>query len=66
MWSISLVSATIMGVCILVPLLLQLEGNIDSTLTMLPSSVMMMSSFWCTIYRELVSIHKYDACHPLF
>ncbi|MCI8712120.1 MAG: preprotein translocase subunit SecY [Ruminococcus sp.] len=66
MWRISLSSATIMGVCILVPLTLQLRGNMDSTLTMLPSSVMMMTSFFCTIYRELVSIHKYDACRPLF
>ncbi len=66
MWRISLSSATIMGVCILVPLILQLRGNIDSTLTMLPSSAMMMTSFFCTIYRELVSIRKYDACHPLF
>ncbi len=66
MWCTSLSSATVMGVCILVPLVLQLRGNIDSTLTMLPSSIMMMTSFWCTIYRELVSIRKYDACHPLF
>lgn len=66
MWSTSLSSATIMGVCILVPLVLQLRGNIDSTLTMLPTSIMMMTSFWCTIYRELISIRKYDACHPLF
>ena len=66
MWSTSLSSATIMGVCILVPLVLQLRGNIDSTLTMLPTSIMMMTSFLCTIYRELISIRKYDACHPLF
>ncbi len=66
MWCTSLSSATVMGVCILVPLVLQLRGNIDSTLTMLPSSIMMMTSFWCTIYRELVSIRKYDVCHPLF
>ena len=66
MWCISFVSATVMGVCILVPLVLQLEGNIDSGLTMLPSSIMMMVSFWCTIFREVVSIHKYDACRPLF
>lgn len=66
MWSISFISATIMGGCLLVPLIMQLKGNIDSTLTMLPTSIMMMTSFWCTIWRELVSIHKYDSCRPLF
>lgn len=65
-WRISLLSATVMGVCIAVPLVLQLRGDIDSTLTMLPSSVMMLTSFWCTIYRELVSLYKYDSCRPLF
>ncbi len=66
MWCISFSSATIMGMCILVPLILQLRGNIDGTLYMLPSSIMMMTSFFCTIYREIVSIRKYDSCHPLF
>ncbi len=66
MWCISSLSAMAMGVCILVPLLLQLRGSIDSTLTMLPSSVMMMTSFWCTIYRELVAVYKYDSCKSLF
>lgn len=65
-WGIGSLSAMIMGVCILVPLLLQLRGSIDSTLTMLPSSIMMMTSFWCTIHRELVAVYKYDACLPLF
>ncbi len=64
--SISFVSATIMGGCILVPLLLQLRGTIDSSLTTLPTSIMMMTSFWCTIFRELASIYKYDSCRPLF
>ncbi len=66
MWRISLSSATVMGVCILVPLVLQWKGNVDGTLSMLPTSIMMMTSFFCTIYRELESIYKYDACHPLF
>lgn len=65
-WRIGLVSATVMGACIAVPLVLQLRGDIDSTLTMLPSSVMMLTSFWSTIYRELVSLYKYDSCRPLF
>lgn len=66
MWRISLFSATIMGVCLLVPFALQMKGNVDGTLSMLPTSIMMLTSFLCTIYRELESIYKYDACHPLF
>lgn len=65
-WRISLLSATVMGACIAIPLVLQLRGNIDSTLTMLPSSAMMLTSFWCTIFRELVSLYRYDSCRPLF
>lgn len=65
-WRIGLFSATVMGVCIAVPLVLQLRGDIDSTLTMLPSSVMMLTSLLCAIYRELVTLYKNDSCRPLF
>lgn len=65
-WCISFFSATVMGVCVVVPLILEMKGNADSTLAMLPISVMMMSSFWCNISRELISIHKYDSCRLLF
>lgn len=64
--SISFLSATIMGACLIVPLILQNQGSADSILAMLPISVMMLTSFWCTIFRELTSIHKYDSCQPLF
>lgn len=65
-WRISFFSATVMGACIAIPLILQMQGHIDSTLVMLPSSVMMLTGFWCNIYRELQAIHKYDAYQPLF
>ena len=64
--SISFFSATVMGACIIVPLILQNQGSADSILAMLPISVMMLTSFWCTIFRELSSIHKYASCQPLF
>lgn len=64
--SISFFSATVMGVCVAVPLILQIESNVDSILAMLPISVMMLSSFWCNIFRELISIYKYDSCQLLF
>lgn len=63
---ISLFSATVMGACLLVPVIMQNQGSADSALAMLPVSVMLLTSFWCTIFRELNSIHKYDSCKPLF
>lgn len=65
-WSISFFSATVMGVCIAVPLILQMEGIADGTLAMFPTSVMMMTGFWCNIFREIASIRRYDTCQPLF
>lgn len=59
-------SATVMGACIVIPLVLQLKGNIDGGLGMLPSSFMMLTGFSCNIYRELAAIYKYDSCRPLF
>lgn len=65
-WNISFFSATVMGVCVAVPLILQMEFNVDGTLAMLPVSIMLLASFWCNIFRELISIYKYDSCQPLF
>lgn len=65
-WRMSFFSATVMGACIVIPLVLQLKGNIDGGLGMLPSSFMMLTGFSCNIYRELAAIYKYDSCRPLF
>lgn len=64
--SISLCSATIMGGCVAIPLVLQMRYGIDGTLAMLPTSMMMVTSFWCNIFREIKSIYKYDSCQLLF
>lgn len=64
MWWISLFSATILGACVAVPLILQLSGDLDSMLVMLPSSIMMLTGLWCMVYRELIAIRNYDACQP--
>ena len=66
LWNISFFSATVMGVCVATPLVLQAKYNVDGTLAMLPVSIMLLSSFWCNIFRELFSIYKYDSCQPLF
>ncbi len=64
-WRVSLFSATVMGACVAVPLLLQLGGRFDSALVMLPSSVMMITGLWCNLFREAASFWRYDSCRPL-
>lgn len=66
MWRISLFSAVVMSVCVGVPLMLQTKGNIDSTLMMLPSSIMMLTGLWCNIYREAGAVRNYDSYQPIF
>lgn len=61
---ISFLSATVMSICIGVPLLLQLVGGIDTTLVMLPSSVMMMTGMWCNLYREFIAIRNLETYKP--
>ena len=63
---ISFFSATVMGACVAVPLILQAEFNVDGGLAMLPVTIMLLASFLCNIFRELFSIHKYDSCRALF
>lgn len=63
---ISFLSATVMGVCVAVPLIMQWNGEIDSALSTLPTSLMMLSGFSCSIDRELKSLWAYDNCKPLF
>lgn len=58
---ISFFSATVLSVCLGIPLLLQLRGSIEGTLTMLPSQAMMLTGLVCNFHRELVAIHSYDA-----
>lgn len=61
---ISFLSATVMSVCLGIPMILQLEGGIDSSLIMLPSSIMMLTGIWCNLYREVVAIKDLEAYKP--
>lgn len=65
-WRLSLIGATVMGGCIVTPMLLQVYAGMDSTLAALPTSMMMLVGFSCTIYRECVTYWNYDSCRPLF
>lgn len=64
MLRISFVSALVMGVCLGVPLVLQINGNLESSLAMLPSSVMMLTGICCNLYQEFIVIRNYDAYQP--
>ena len=66
MWRISLFSATVMGVCMSAPMIMQLKGGIDSTLVTLPTSIMLLTGFSCNMYREICTLWAYDSCRPLF
>ncbi len=60
----SLLSATVMSLCLGLPMILQLTGNIENTFTTLPSSVMMLTGIWCNLYREVEAIKNLEAYKP--
>ena len=59
--NLCLLSSVVMGVCIGVPLFLQIEGRISNELVMLPTSVMMLTGLWANLFREIKAIKCYDA-----
>jgi preprotein translocase subunit SecY len=58
---ISLISATVMSGCIAVPMYLQMKEIIDSSLAMLPTSVMILTGIWSNLYQEIAAVRDYDA-----
>lgn len=61
---ISFFSASVMSICVGIPLVLQLKGEIDSSLAMFPSSLMMVTGIWSNLYQEFIVIRNYDAYRP--
>lgn len=61
---ISLFSATVMGICLCVPMVLQMTGDMHSSLATLPSSVLMLTGIWCNLYREVEAIRDLEAYEP--
>ena len=61
---ISLLSATVMSICLGVPLYLQMNGTFESSLVSLPSSFMMLTGLWCNLYREMEAVKDLDAYKP--
>ena len=58
--SLGMISATVMSICLGVPLLLQMKGIIDSSLVMLPSSIMMLTGIGSNLYAEMVAIKNLE------
>lgn len=61
MLRISLFSATVMAVCLGIPLYLQYLGRIEGTLNTLPSSIMMLTGVICTLLRETEAIKNMES-----
>ncbi len=61
---LSFFSATVMSICVVCPLLAQTVGNINNSLVMLPTSVMMLTGIWCNLYREVKAIRSLEAYKP--
>ena len=60
---LSFLSATVMSLCLCVPMLLQLRG-VERTLAMFPASVMMLTGIWYNLKEEFVAVKGYDAYRP--
>lgn len=58
---IGLFSASVMSICLGTPLMLQYMGNLDSTLVMLPASVMLLTGMWCNLYQEYQAIKSFES-----
>ena len=61
---ISLFSATALSLCLSVPMVMQLNGYMDNSLSALPTSSMMLTGIWSNLYREVLSIRDMDAYEP--
>ncbi len=61
---LGLVSATVMSVCLSIPMYLQTKGILDSSLATLPTTVMMLTGIWSNLYREVVAIRDLEAYEP--
>lgn len=61
---ISIGSATVMAICLCIPMILQMTGWIDSSLTALPSAILMLTGIWSNLYREIIAVRDLEAYKP--
>ena len=60
----SLISSTVMGICILIPMLLEHYDVISPSLAVLPSSAMMLTGIFYNLYQEVIVVRNYDEYKP--
>lgn len=58
---LSLISATVMSVCVAGPLVWQFYGDVAPGLMMLPSVVMMLTGVCVNVYREFETVISFDS-----
>lgn len=54
-------SASVMSLCLGIPLALAYIGNIDNTLVMLPASVMLLTGMWSRLFQEYQAIKSFES-----
>lgn len=59
--TLGFVSATVMSVCVGIPLVLQFVVNLDTTLLLLPAIVMMLTSVCINVARDLETAVSFDS-----
>ncbi len=61
---ISFISASVMSLCLGIPLFLQVTGDVDPELAMFPTLVMMLTGVCCNLYREYTAIRSLEEYRP--
>ena len=61
---LGVLSATVMSICLGLPMLLQLLGILEGKLVMLPSSIMMLTGITCSLRDEIKSLRNLDEYKP--
>lgn len=57
-------SATILSVCLGIPMILQISGDISGALTTFPTSVLILTGMWCNLNREIEAVRNLEAYEP--
>ena len=57
-------SATMMAVCLAIPLMLQMQGKMEGTLAALPSSAMLLVGVVCNMCREFIAVRHLESYKP--
>lgn len=57
-------SATVISICLGIPMFLQLKGGINRELVMFPASIMMLTSLWYSLDQEFKAVKSFETYKP--